>query len=344
MSRLALCLVFLTESAMAQDIGAIQKVVPPVAGFYSKRLTVRGIVVLAHADVSDAAIREAARRLDRQLAGAPAIQGNLARLGVQVHIIGKDQACSDLPEYRHLRGKPVDGTKTIDERGRGYGGLFASCAEENLLRLPSDRWKDHRDICMHEFAHTIFAFALDGALRGKIEAQHRNSLAAGRWKTTYAATNADEFFAELTMWYFGTRGDYGKLEPPPAEGADWLRAYDTEAYDLLDAVYRGRFRPPQLEVAELTPLPPDSEGKVRSKASEQPTQLMVFNPTAQPAKLFWLDWEGRRKDFGQVPPGSAESRRTFVGHPWLVELQDGRVVGIFVPNERIGRVTVAEPQ
>lgn len=29
--------------------------------------------------------------------------------------------------------------------------------------------------------------------------------------------------------YFGSRGDYGKLDPPPREGADWLQKYDPEA-------------------------------------------------------------------------------------------------------------------
>ena len=53
--------------------------------------------------------------------------------------------------------------QALDERGRGYGGFHASCAEENLLKLPSDRWADHRDICTHEFAHTCLTWGLGPA-------------------------------------------------------------------------------------------------------------------------------------------------------------------------------------
>jgi hypothetical protein len=116
-------------------------------------------------------------------------------------LLGKNQVTSDLPEYRHLKGKPFDGDLDVDQRTRGLGGLLASCGEENLLRLAVDRYAG-RDICVHEFAHSILAHGLSDEVRHRIAAQYRQSTARGLWKSAYAASNDDEFFAGLSMWYF----------------------------------------------------------------------------------------------------------------------------------------------
>ena len=335
-------LLAIAAAAHAQVIGEIKRLEPPAQGFFSKQLVIHGIPILAHADVSDAALDEAARRLERLLGRAPRIAANLAALGTQVHIIGRDQACSDLPEFRHLKGKPFDGDLTIDQRGRGYGGLFCSCGEENLLLLESDPYRDHRDICSHEFAHGILDFALSPEIRDRVEAQWRASVAAGRWGGTYAATNAGEFFAELTMWYVGSRGDYGQLDPRPEPGPRWLRTYDPEAYALLDGIYSGRLEPPEVQVTDLTPLPPDQEGQVRSLDGQPATQVIFLNETGEMLRLFWLDFDGKRQSYGEIPPG-AQSQGTFATHAWLVEKQDGRPLGIYIATAAIGRARLVAP-
>ena len=60
------------------------------------------------------------------------------------------------------------------------------------------------------------------------------------WKGAYAATNVSEYFAELTMWYFGTHGDLHMTGQKPANGPQGLKAYDPEAYALLEDLYSGR--------------------------------------------------------------------------------------------------------
>ena len=42
------------------------------------------------------------------------------------------------------------------------------------------------------------------------------------------------------MWYWGTHGDLGMRGTKPADGRDGLRAYDPEAYALLDDFYNGK--------------------------------------------------------------------------------------------------------
>jgi alpha-glucosidase len=339
----ALVLVALMSAAgVSQVPGEIERVDPPRQGFYGKRIVAEGIPVLAHESVSDAALEEAARRINGQLGRAPEIAANLARLGAELHLIGKDQQTTDLPEYRDMKGKPFEGDATMDERGRGYGGLHASCAEENLLMYPSDRFTDHRDICRHEFAHTIMGYGLSPDLRERIEAQYAASLAAGRWKDTYAATNADEFFAELTMWYFGTRGDYGKLDPAPEPGALWLLRYDPDAYALLDDLYSGRLKPAPVEVVDLPRLPPEAEATTRSQPDQPATTVIFLNLTDQPIERFWLDFEGQRKSYGVIPPGGLASQNTFATHAWLLTGAEGQVLGIWVPEKTVGRIVVGE--
>ena len=332
--------IFFTQPAGGQVMGVIRKIDPPRQGFFSKEIVVRGIRILAHADVSDAAVDEAARRLDRQLSRCPEIAANMAVQGAEMHVIGKDQQVSDLPEHRHLKGKPFDGAKTVDERARGLGGLLASCCEENLLTLPSDRWKDHRDICMHEFAHGILSYGVTRDIRDKVEAQRKKSLAAGKWKGTYAGSNDQEFFAELTMWYFGTRGDYTNIEPPPSPGPQWLRSYDPEAYALLDDIYSGRLKPGKLEVKDLARHGPEAEGKIRSKADQPRATVLFVNKTDKPVEKFWLDFEGKRKSYGPIGPGETDDVETFVTHAWLVQDAGGKVLGIYVAEKGVGRIVI----
>jgi hypothetical protein len=327
--------------AFAQIMGSIEKLDPPTDGFYAKRLIIHGIPIMAHADVADAALEEAARRIDRQLAHMPQTLANLQRADSQIHIVGKNQASTDLPEYRVMKGKFFEGTKTFDQRCRGFASLHTSEAEENLLRLPTDRWDDHRDILTHEFAHTIMVIGSSPAIRDKIEAQRKASVEAGKWPGCYAATNMHEFFAELTAWYFGTHGDYGKITPTPEPGATWLRRYDPAAYELLDEIYNERLKPGVRVYRDIAAVA-QPEGQIRSPQSDKPTEILVFNQTDRPATLFWLDSDGQRKKFGEIPPVDVLGQTTFVGHAWLVADPDGKCLGIYVGVPEIGRAVVEQ--
>jgi len=214
---------------------------PPAQDFFSKQLDFHGIPIKAHQVVADEALFAAYDRLSRLLAHLPMAVSNLAAAGAELHIIGRDQVTTDLPEWRHDKGKPLAEYHglTRDERTRGMGGLLTSCGEENLLQLEKDRYRG-RDICLHEFSHNIRNHGIQRSVRARFDEQFRRSLAAGRWRDSYAGSNTDEFFAELTMWYFGTHGDLHMTGPKPGNGPDGLKKYDPEAYALFDDFYSGR--------------------------------------------------------------------------------------------------------
>jgi len=214
---------------------------PPEQDFFSKQLDFQGIPIKAHAVVSDEALFAARERLSTMLRHLPELVTNLVAARVALHIIGKDQVTTDLPEWRHDKGKPLAEYNglTRDQRTRGMGGRLVSCGEENLLKLENDRYRG-RDICLHEFAHAVRNLAMSRSVREKFNAQYRRSLDKGLWVKGYAASNPDEFFAELTMWYFGTHGDLNMNEPKPKNGPDGLKEYDPEAFALFDDFYQGR--------------------------------------------------------------------------------------------------------
>ncbi len=232
----------------ATGIVAIQ---PPEQDFFAKRLDYEGIAIKAPAVVVDAALFAARDRLSRMMTNLPSVRAKLRAAGAELQIIGRDQVTTDLPDWRQDKGKQLAEYNglTRDERTRGMGGLHTSCGEENLLLLAQDRYRG-RDICIHEFAHNILGHGVSRTVREKVRAQYRRSLDQGLWTGSYAATNFDEFFAELTMWHFGTHGDMGMKGTKPANGPDGLRAYDSEAATLLDDFYSGR-----LETVTETPTP-----------------------------------------------------------------------------------------
>lgn len=291
------------------------------------------MTIRAGSAVRTAAIEVAADRVASLLADCPGIAANLERAGAELHVIGEHEAVTDLPQYVHMRGVPFDGDATMDERGRGYGGLHACTSEESLLELPSARHRDHRDVCSHELAHTVFAFGLDAALRARVEQRYRAALAEGLWPGAYAATNVHEFFAELTMWFVGSRGDFGAI-PGARAGRTWLRGYDPASEALLTALYTGVLVPEPLIWDDL-----QATEATRSLAGAHATSLVIHNELDHDLACFWLGYDGVEHPYGLVPAGGLRSLDTYATHPWI--LVGKRRWGPFVPGAALARVRLS---
>src|ERR1043166_4593566 len=311
--------------------------------FYTKTLDAGGIAIRAHRDVSDEGLREAKQRLDLMLGHLPTVRANLVNAGAEVHIIGKDQVTSDLPENAGMKGKPFDGKLTVDERTRGLGGLWTSCGEENLLRLPKDRYFG-RDILVHEFAHCILNNGTSTSFREQVEQRLPGSLSAKRWVKSYAGSNADEFFAELSMWYFGTHGDLGMEGDKPQNGRDGLRNYDAEAFTLLDDFYQGRIEIPERKFTILKPVPIDQLSSIRASDNNKSSKIVFHNQTSQTLLLYWVDFEGRQQRYGDIPPHTVRSQSTFSTHPWLCSDEHGNATALFVaqPGDCLAKIELLD--
>ena len=317
------------------DATPIRTIDPPEQGFFAKELDYHGIPIKAPAVVDDRALRIARDRMARLLEHLPNALYNLTVAGAELHIIGRDQVTSDLPEHRHLKGKPFDGKLTVDQRTRGLGGLLTSCGEENLLELPTDRYRG-RDICTHEFSHNLQDQGFSADVRERIRDQYHKSLDRGLWKGAYAGTNEHEFWAELTMWYFGTHGDLNMTGEKPANGRDGLKAYDPDAYRLLDAIYAGRVPVARVETVTLKPYPPDREKNLRSGGEQASVTVTFVNHTPYEVRLYWIDGDGKRHAYGKIAPGGRTSQNTFASHVWLASGPDDRAIALFVAGMKQG--------
>jgi hypothetical protein len=336
---------------------AISPLSPPRLGFFSKECHALGVPVRAHASVSDTALAVAADRIARMLRYLP--EPVIARLrvrGASFHIIGVAQGTSDLPEHQHMKG--VDGGYTgekgvsLDQRARGMGGVQSSCGEENLIDLDADPRYAGRDILQHEFAHCVMDVGLPRALRQKIVETHRRALELGRWKRAdgkglaYAGSNASEYWAELSMWYFGTHGEFADRERQlPAPGPGGLAEYDPEGFRLLASIYGGTHpllkaedpTPTRLEPLEGAAAAAAAEAEAAGSAGAQPTSAHREAAAKEDClvnvefdnrgcacawRLYWLDGDGKRVQYGEVQEEAAHVQPTFPGHVWLLEASD----------------------
>jgi hypothetical protein len=200
--------------------------------FYKKHLDVRGLPVVAAAEVADRALIRTHEIVTHMLAGRPDLLGALVERGMYLVIIGRDQVYTDLPENRNARNPDY-----LNERVRGTGGFPTSFGEENLLSLPLDRYDDE-SIAVHEFCHTI-----DGALtridptwRDRKNAVYRNALDKGLYLHTYAASNAAEYWCESAQAYFDCNR-VNNWNHGPIGRREQLKIYDPEGYQLVKSTF-----------------------------------------------------------------------------------------------------------
>lgn len=392
------------EEARSGNPGLVHVSDAGKARFYRKFLTVGGAVtVKSPARVSDAALLVAADRLARMLRQLPApVIERLARRNASMAVIGRQQQVSDLPEYRHLKGQrgqyaddalrkpPLDKRRprprrprhyyglteaqlTADERTRGYGGLHASCGEENLLTPDTDPRYGGRDVLVHEFAHCLMDFGLTPALRKVIkEAWQTAVVARGLWRRpdgtpAYAAINEQEYFAELSMWFFGTHGEYVDAEQQlPATGPFGLSIYDPNGFEMVGSIYAGS-HPLLAEVPPPAPRLQPAGGDARSRAAKDEeagwgTEDNEDNATAadetdadvdadevrvleldnskgtQTVTVFWVDYEGGLHPWGNVEAGDVMLYHTWAGHAWEVR-SAGQRLRYVLPFENLPEVS-----
>jgi hypothetical protein len=202
--------------------------------FYKKYLDIKGMPVAAEAEVADEALQRTHSIVTHMLAGRPDILQAMIQSGTRLIIIGKDQAYTDMPEYRNHPNPTYQ-----NERVRGTGGFdVTSFGEENLLNLPLDRYDDE-SIAVHEFCHTIDAALrrVDPTWRQRLAQTYRNALAKGLWKNAYAASNQAEYWAEICQSYFDCNR-INNWNHAAIATREQLKLYDPDGYELIKTTFR----------------------------------------------------------------------------------------------------------
>jgi xylan 1,4-beta-xylosidase len=206
-----------------------------LAPFYQKFLDAGGLPILSSAKVSDAALLEAAHLIDQMLAAREDVRQEMVGRRVRIVVMAPTEMTTDVPEQSHMD------SEYWDRRARGLGGRICSCGEENLLNLPDDRYSNE-NILIHEFAHTIHNYGLrrlDPEFNRRLKDIYDRSLEKGLWKDTYAATNAEEFWAEGVQSYFDCNAPHRRRVHNEVNTREELKEYDPELFALIDESFKG---------------------------------------------------------------------------------------------------------
>ena len=200
--------------------------------FYRKCIDIKGMPVVAAAEVADLALQRTYEIVTHMLAGRPDVLEAMIDRGMYLVIIGKDQVYTDLPENRNARNPDY-----LNERVRGTGGFPTSFGEENLLSLPVDRYDDE-SIAVHEFCHTIDSTLrrIDPTWRDRKDAVYRNAVEKGLYKDTYAIGDSAEYWAEIAQAYFDCNR-VNNWNHGPIGRREQLKIYDPEGYELVRSTF-----------------------------------------------------------------------------------------------------------
>lgn len=209
-----------TESILTSEVPVQAYRVGGVPACYTQQSEAQGFPIVATANVSPYALKEAEYLVNQMLAHRPDIRRAMILSGARLCIIGWNEFTTDLPEWEWLAENELAEYPGIsprdfyDARARGMGGSrmdpFCSCGEENLLCYPGDPYSTE-NILIHEFAHNIHLRGLvnvDPTFDERLKKAYDQAMQEGLWKSKYASVNHHEYFAEgVQSWFDNNRED-----------------------------------------------------------------------------------------------------------------------------------------
>ncbi len=189
-----------------------------------------GIAIVAGPDVSPRAVDEARRTVERFFAANDLAPG-LAAEGAYVIVAASGQGVLDLPEFRCL-----DDAEARDFFDHVCG--VADRADYPVVTVNEDDLLGRRtgpcgglNILYHELGHLVMGWVLPPADYFDVRQLYQDAISAGKYRGEYAATNANEYFAEGTQAYFLHTDLAGR------RNREWLRQYDPALFELLARTY-----------------------------------------------------------------------------------------------------------
>ncbi len=71
----------------------------------------------------------------------------------------------------------------------------------------------------------------------------------------------------------------------------------------------------------------------RSTDSTRKTDIFILNKSGKKLKVYWIDFEGKRRPRTVLHPNGNFHSNTFATHPWLVTDMRDRTVGLYLPEK-----------
>jgi len=206
---------------------------------YRKYTHAYDIPIISSGAVPDAALKRACYVVRFLLADRRVLRRHLYKYFGRVGIVGAREGVTSIPEHRHLG-------RWWDDRARGLGGTLhipiSTGAEENILCYRQDKYRNE-DIFLHEFSHGIQEIAIKGggipSYMGKLRSAYNNARRRGLWRSTYAMSTIQEYFAEGVQSFFDVNAYSSRPDGVHnhVNTRAKLRNYDPTLFRLLKIVF-----------------------------------------------------------------------------------------------------------
>ncbi len=355
---------------------AVQTQSPPPAmklnPFYKKYVDAGGLPLVGSDKVPDASFAQAYFVIANMLHNKPCIRKALINSGILLGIMAESEVTTDMPEYSDLN--KVYPNVDWDKRGRGFGATLVrpltTGSVENLLQKQSDPWFGEL-IFLHELAHSYFEFGIESLEGGPqhrqtLNQRYQEAMQAGLWSKTYAATNANEYWAETVQSWFNN--NIAK-DPPNGIHNNISTRSKLETYDPKMAAYIAQFfdATPWPAYCSTTggrpwkdPTPKDLSGvsckfhrffladqgckdlDQRKSQNGGATQSITFvNRNVQSTyKVEWFNAKGERQSYGSLSPRYTRTLSTFDKHAWLITDDQGNCIATYQTSHPLNVISL----
>mgnify|MGYP003642500588 CR=1 FL=1 len=325
--------------------------------FYEKYLSYRGFPIVASAKVSDFALKEASYLIGQMLSGRDDVIQAMIENKVRLSIMAPDEYTTDVPEHSTLEPKAY-WDKRARGLGASRERPAVSVGEENLLGYRGDPYSTESIMIHEfaHAIHQMGLVEVDPAFQEKLEQAYSRAGIAGLWKGKYAGTNPSEYWAEGVQSWFDTNrendfehnhvntreelkqhdgelaalvesafgnGEWRYLLPAKREESDHLMGYDPDrspqfiwpeemvtAYELLE---RGDDKK-ELELQKMDSF----VYKDATTKSGPSVKLRFENKTDQRLTVYWVGFDGLRRQYAVIDPGRKYEQGTYGGHLWVI--------------------------
>jgi hypothetical protein len=73
------------------------------------------------------------------------------------------------------------------------------------------------------------------------------------------------------------------------------------------------------------------EWDLRSLEGRASTSVTFVNNSRGMIRTYWIDYQGRRVFYAEIPPGGSYVQQTFLTHPWVVTNSQEDCLGVYMP-------------
>jgi len=86
-------------------------------------------------------------------------------------------------------------------------------------------------------------------------------------------------------------------------------------------------------------LSPEAELRPSIQSSNE-TSITFINRTKDAVDLYWIDYEGERRQYAKIEVNGQHQQHTYTGHVWLVTDNTGKTLAVFVATEDAGDAVI----